>query len=340
MPRKPRPFRSQLAGAPLGTGMLPSKTGLGRFIRDRRIQLQLSQRGLARMLGGTWMQSRLSQLERGVTRRLFKSDVERFARVLAIDPGRLRRLIPPVPLLPALTPLARLVRARREALGLTRDELARRAGSDTLHIGMLERTARGLRYEFARRLARALEIDRAVLAPFTGRIGTAPGNRLGAAIRARRKALGWSAAELGRRVGVSKAAVLNVEQGHVGLTRETGAFQRYARVLGLDVTALGTMRSLPSVTGRTPNARTLGGRLTLCRLGRRWTQEGLARRSGLSPATICKVERSGKAPRRATLARLAHALEVDVASLIRAGRDADDRQGHPQRRWLRRGRAQ
>lgn len=311
---KPR-FVYRTPGGIPGTGMVPAKTPLGRFIRRLRLNRGISQRSPVRMLGGRWTQSLLSQVERGRIQRLHEPDVRRLARVFAIHPDRIDRLIPPVPLLPPETPLAHLIRGRREALRLTRTELARRAGSDILHIGELERTAKGLRYEFAQRLAKALRLNLDVLSPFTRRVAATPGNALGAEVRRRRKALGLSSVALGRALGVSKASVLAVERGDNGLTKDNGMVERYARALHVDAAALSALRPLATVRRRAPSAGTFGGWLTKQRLLRHWSQQQLSARSGLGGPTICYLERNEAAPRPKSLRLLAQALGLEVSEV-------------------------
>ena len=60
----------------------------------------------------------------------------------------------------------------------------------------------------------------------------------------------------------------------------------------------------------------LGAALKQCRRRRRWTQEELAERSGLSYKFVGEVERGCGNPTVATLARLADALDVNIATLF------------------------
>lgn len=60
----------------------------------------------------------------------------------------------------------------------------------------------------------------------------------------------------------------------------------------------------------------LGSRLKECRRSRRFTQEQLAERAGLSYKFIGEVERGLANPTVDTLTRLAEALDLDVADLF------------------------
>ena len=63
---------------------------------------------------------------------------------------------------------------------------------------------------------------------------------------------------------------------------------------------------------------TIGERLRRARDRRDWTQEELARRSGVPVVTISRIEndRYGERPRQSTIRRLAEALGVDPAWLL------------------------
>ena len=203
-----RRFVSRTPGSPPGTGMVTSASKLGNFIRDRRLARGVSQRSFARLLGSKWSQGRVSQLELGRTQRLKEPHLGRIAVILHVRPARLKRLMPaPLPLLPPLTPLAKLVRSRREALKMSRKELARRAGINHMYVGVLERRIRSVRYGVAARLSRALHLRPAVLGPFTTPSTSPPGSTLGALIQHRRKDLGLSALALARRIGAGKPHV-------------------------------------------------------------------------------------------------------------------------------------
>jgi transcriptional regulator with XRE-family HTH domain len=299
--------------------MVPTASKLGNFIRTRRLARGLSQRALARLLGSPWSQGLVSGLERGRLQRLREPHLGRVAVILHVRPARLKRLMPPPPpLLPPLTPLAKLIRSRREALKMSRKELARRAGINHLHVGVLERRIRSVKYGMAARLSKALHLRPAVLGAFTTPSASPPGTALGALIQRRRKELGLSALALARRIGAGKPHVLALERGAINLLsrRTDGQLARLARALGLDVAELEAVRPAIPVSSAAP-AHTLGGCLARHRLARRWTQEDLARRAGVSAARVCYIEGNKARPSDRTLARLAQALDVSLDRLRR-----------------------
>ena len=63
--------------------------------------------------------------------------------------------------------------------------------------------------------------------------------------------------------------------------------------------------------GRTP----LADRVILERAKRDWSQEDLARESGISPATVAKVEMGRGGTRARTLYKIASAFGVDATEL-------------------------
>jgi transcriptional regulator with XRE-family HTH domain len=62
---------------------------------------------------------------------------------------------------------------------------------------------------------------------------------------------------------------------------------------------------------------TFAGNLRRQRLKRGWSQEELGRRCGLHRTEISLLERSERDPRLATIVRLARALELTPAHLLR-----------------------
>ncbi|RLL67019.1 helix-turn-helix transcriptional regulator [Streptomyces sp. Z26] len=75
-----------------------------------------------------------------------------------------------------------------------------------------------------------------------------------------------------------------------------------------------------------PSARTLavrqqiGRNIAAARLEANLTQEGLAERAGVSRDTIYRIETGVRAGRIDWYIAIAHALEADLAELVRSGR--------------------
>ena len=60
----------------------------------------------------------------------------------------------------------------------------------------------------------------------------------------------------------------------------------------------------------------IGDNLKLVRTRRLLTQEELAERAGISPATVVNVERNNQEPHFRTIRKLAEALDVDPTELL------------------------
>ena len=60
----------------------------------------------------------------------------------------------------------------------------------------------------------------------------------------------------------------------------------------------------------------IGERLRKQRTRRALTQAELAKRAGVTTATVARIERDEIEPRMTTLRKLAHGLEVDPAELV------------------------
>jgi transcriptional regulator with XRE-family HTH domain len=72
--------------------------------------------------------------------------------------------------------------------------------------------------------------------------------------------------------------------------------------------------------GRTP----LADRVILERARRDWSQEDLARRAGISPATVAKVEKGRSGTRARTLYKIATAFGIDATELYELAREGGD----------------
>jgi len=65
------------------------------------------------------------------------------------------------------------------------------------------------------------------------------------------------------------------------------------------------------------SGRTLGQRIHIRRIELNLSQLELADMAGISPSNLCKIERGQHGPALATLMKLAPALQVDIAELLR-----------------------
>ena len=72
--------------------------------------------------------------------------------------------------------------------------------------------------------------------------------------------------------------------------------------------------------GRTP----LADRVILERARRDWSQENLAHRAGISPATVAKVEKGRSGTRARTLYKIATAFGIDATELYELAREVGE----------------
>ena len=63
----------------------------------------------------------------------------------------------------------------------------------------------------------------------------------------------------------------------------------------------------------------VGERLTALRIAQALTQEELAHKAGVAPNTVARLERNETEPHMTTLRKLANALEVAPAILVKGG---------------------
>lgn len=60
----------------------------------------------------------------------------------------------------------------------------------------------------------------------------------------------------------------------------------------------------------------VGSKIAQARLGRGWTQDRLATKSGVARVSVLRVEAGGRRARPETFFRLAHALSIDMRELV------------------------
>jgi transcriptional regulator with XRE-family HTH domain len=193
---------------------------------------------------------------------------------------------------PPSKPLKLRVKELREARGLTKAGLARLAGVTPTAIGHYER-GRVPRMDIRPRLAAALGVG----------VGDLDPPAAGSPLRRLREARGWTQAELARRAGVSRDAVLRVERGRAPVADTA---RKLAAALGsgaADLSLLAPPR--PKVAG-----------LREVRAARGLSQGELAARAGLGRPTVSRLERGHQAPTSRTLASLARALGVAPEELL------------------------
>lgn len=300
---------------PIGSNMAPSVTELGKFIRERRLKLGLSQCALGDAAGGKMPQYFITCLETGKSSYLSSKRVADLARALSCSPAKIGALVPKKQEVEPTTEKGNLIRGRREQLGLTFAEFARRMGISLEKARRMEisKYPNIGRYSTLRLLAHALELEPAVLIRFVGWQRKQADSDLGRLIRSRREGLGLSCAELGRKLGISRAAMSQIELGETRLSQNDIKFAKLAKALRIDIAKLKALRLKKRLKQIPADPRTLGGFLTIRRLKLNLTQREVVERSGLHIHTIGTIEKNRHCPRRSSLDKLAGVLEFRVS---------------------------
>src|SRR3989344_4473939 len=96
---------------PAGVGMTPSKTELGKFIRERRLELNMRQITLAKRAG--LAQNLFSMYEIGTRKYLNEKQLIGLAKALHVEVEELRKRMPVKPGSELKTELGKLIRSRR-----------------------------------------------------------------------------------------------------------------------------------------------------------------------------------------------------------------------------------
>ena len=301
---------NKVKSQPAGVGMTPSKTELGAFIRARRLALDLRQASLAKRSG--LRQSIVSLLEIGTRTYLCEKQMERLANTLRCDVEELRKRMPVRHLAQPKTELGKLIRSRREALGLSLPAFAKKLGIPLEKAKKLEvGTQQTIHYEKAMTVARALNLKPSKLAKFMGANQKASESDLGQLIRTRRKALGMSPKALAEQLEVSRQFVSQVELGRSSLSESGDMIARLAQVLQLDVEELEAVRPRRKRKQmESPNP--LAGFLAEERVRLGLTMREVSKLGGISQGTISTVERGLSRPSPAVLDRFARALQCQI----------------------------
>lgn len=222
---------------PAGVGMTPTTSEFGGFIRDRRLELNLGQVLLAKKTGLT--QNLVSMIEIGERKYLNDRQLERFAKALQRDVEELRKRMPVKRVAQPTTELGKLIRLRREELGMNIGVFAQKLKMTPKRAKRLEiRKNPSIRYDFVKPLAAVLDLDLSVLGKFAGTTRKETKSKLGQLVRTRRKELAMRIEDLAQKLGVSRQFVNQIEFGHCRLSNNGQMIAKLAQVLNLDVNKL------------------------------------------------------------------------------------------------------
>ena len=304
MPNKKGKFQ------PTGVGMTPSRTELGSFIRARRLELDLRQVFLAKQVGPA--QRSISSLEIGTWKYPNDDQLEKLAKALQCDPEELRKRMSVKPSSQPKTELGKLIRSRREELGLTLEDFAKKMRIPCQKAKYLEiRKSPSLGYGLVEPLARVLNLEPLAFVEFIGITRKPTTSDLGRLVRRRRKELAMSISQLAKKLRVSQQYVNQIEFGQCRLSKNDNMIERLSQVLKLDVNELQAVRPKPKPKLK-ERETPLGNFLTKRRLELHLSQMQVAQRAKTFPSHISQIERGDYCPGRLILERISKALECEI----------------------------
>lgn len=314
---------------PAGIGMTPSKTELGSFIRTRRLELDIRQVPLAEIVGV--QPGLVSMIEVGTRRFLNDEQLNGLAKALKCDVEELRKLMPVKRIARPTTELGKLIRARREELGLTIETLAEKLKIDPKRAKLLEiRKSPTIHYGFLKPLAAALEYDPQMLSRFVGTTRKETKSELGKLIQSRRKELGLSIRDLAGKLDVSKQLVNQIEFGQCRLSVNDDMIVKLSDALDLDVSELEALRPKRRLK-QVNSSDGLGGFLAAKRLELHLTQREVGERTEVDAGVVSGIETGRLRPSTNLLKKFSQIFSCEIpAELIPVPRAREN--NHPERK--------
>lgn len=302
-------MKSKKVGCPVGVGMTQSETGLGSFIRTRRLELALSQIQLADLADTDIPQNLISALEIGKQKYLNEQQLKGLAKALQCDAEKLLGCMPVKHTAQPKTGLTKFIRSRREELGLSLLAFAERMGMTLQKARALEvKRSPTISFVLARRLESALDLNPLTLAKFETVVCKQTESKLGQLIRNRRRERGMSLEALAEKLDVSHQFLSQIELGLCSLSENGDLVARLAQILKLDMKELEIARPkrrLKKIETTDP----LGKFLATRRLELHLTQTEVGRRARVWPSVVSRVERGQLRPDLCLLDQLAKVLD-------------------------------
>lgn len=301
-----------LAGVAIGSGMKPSRTRFARFLRKRRLELELTQVEMAKR--ARMAQSHYSGFEIGLYRFIQPYNLRRLAGATRIKVIKLQALVPKRHEPKPKTKLGWLILSRRTKLGLSRKELAKRSRMpvETLYGLEIGESAK-LLPRTALKLARGLEVSHSAFKNFIVSSRTAASSAMGRTIKASRVQLLLSQADLAKKIRKTRAYVSLVEAGGISLSSGGYPLMAFAKALKLRVGTLAAhqpKRKLKEIATRPGSFARL---LVQSRHALGLNQTMMAKRLQTNKTNLSAWEHGHHLPHRTTHARLAAQLTPATA---------------------------
>jgi len=219
----------------IGMGISESKSELGSFIRERRIELGYRQAELAKKL--KILQSAVSSIELGGRSLVYYHGFNwrNMAEALQCNIKEIEKRLPKIEIQLPQTDLGWFIQNRRKELKMTIKEFARKMNIPTYRANYLEKRKHETRkYETLRKIADALSVDVSELSNFTLKCRRECTNDLGRMIREQRKNLCISGIEFAAKLGVKRQYVNQIEGGDIKMSKSEAMLKKIADVLKLD----------------------------------------------------------------------------------------------------------
>ncbi len=202
-------------GVSVGAGMVPTSTEIGRIVRERRIELGLSQTELNSKIPRSGIKNQLvSKLEVGSLKSLRPDQLKILTKILNLDASSLSKCIK-IRTPRQRTRLGKLIRSLCAKQGLSTEQFALQLGLTTKQVRAIEfRNNLSTCYRSLLPIfARILSVDEAVFAPFLGLRKKESGlSKFGKSVRSHRIRIGMSARRLARELHVTHQAVSSMER--------------------------------------------------------------------------------------------------------------------------------
>ena len=295
-------------------GPIVGKTKLALFIRQRRKELGLTQMELALRLNMS--QNNISRIESGENPYPRKIKIKQIAHALDCKVEELLHMIPQNSSHKPKTRLGRLIQARREELDMTQSGLATRLNKSTSYVRWVERGKKSyITPDLIDSWAEALELSTSPFKPFVRK----PVSRykpsksaLGAYIRSKREEREMTQEQLGKKIGVTRAAISLIELGEtINFSQNRTAIFRLMNALKLNEEE--KIKALSLRVKRKPRKLTrarspLGTFLTKRRLEVGLTQKRLGQIIGVVGSEVSNIERGQSTPKPDKLRKILKSL--------------------------------
>ncbi len=295
----------------IGTGhpLTRSRTKLGRFIRERRLALKLSQNDISVPECGL-IQEVISLFEVGRRSLLSSEQLISLSVVLECDMEELRKLMKKNRVLKPITKLSKIIFARRNELKLTLEQFAEKLDVSVSEARHLEvRAYKRLKHSKLQLIATALKLKPSVLSEFLAPEKKKARTELGKLLRSRRKELGLSLEMVADKTGITKQGINKIELGRC-MMESIETMKLLANALNFEISELEAVKLKRKFKKIVAPSR-LGKFFSRKRSELNVSREGFGALAGMSACSILRIE-MGRPVKWKTVQKLAKALKCEI----------------------------